>query len=197
MYTHATCTRPDHTTTHAHTPHALTHYTQSRLGLATGSFDFRPLHTTGDCTAAPFCVLRPKIPEQKTQKQDRTNKTTTTNNNTRTRGQANRGLSFSTRYSPSSQLYSLTHTVTGKCSTSKEGKYGEDAFTRTCPSLALQLPVTLRRTHATPFSLLHLLLLLLLFYSCGWKLGGECEHTQIQKALYIVQYMIRSYLKHT
>ena len=54
-------------------------------------------------------------------------------------------------------------------------------------------PVTLRRTHATPFSLLHLLLLLLLFYSCDWKLGGECEHTQIQKALYIVQYMIRSY----
>ena len=65
MYTHATCTRPDHTTTHAHTPHALTHYTQSRLGLATGSFDFRPLHTTGDCTAVPFCVLRPKIPGQR------------------------------------------------------------------------------------------------------------------------------------
>ena len=61
-------------------------------------------------------------------------------------GASKPGAFSNARYSPITLLYSPTHTVTLKCSTSRKGKNGEDAFTRTCPSLALQLPVTLLHT---------------------------------------------------
>ena len=61
-------------------------------------------------------------------------------------GASKPGPFSNTRHSPITLLYSLTHTVTLNCSTSRKGGYGEDAFTRTCPSLALQLPATLLHT---------------------------------------------------
>ena len=114
-----------------------------REALRTPTADDRGLHCSSLLSA--WRKLDAPRPENNTNTNERNEQTKTRIYNNED-GASKPGPFSNTLYSPITLLYSLTHTVTLKCSTSRKGKYGEDAFTRTCPSLALQLPVTLLHT---------------------------------------------------